>query len=57
MRGTYWDRFMLTGSVEDYLNYKMEEEQDSPSPDRRKEHCESDRTYRDGALHSPGWRI
>ena len=57
MRGTYWDRFMTTGSVEDYLNYKMEEERDGPPSDRRKEQCESDRTYRDGALHSSGWRI
>ena len=23
MRETYWDQFMATGSVEDYLNYKM----------------------------------
>ena len=57
MRGTYWDRFMTTGSVEDYLNYKMEEERDGPPSDRRKEQCESDRTYRDGTLHSSGWRI
>ena len=27
MRETYWDQFMATGSVEDYLNYKMKAEQ------------------------------
>ena len=57
MQGTYWDRFMTTGSVEDYLSYKMEEERSARSPEGRKEQCESDRTYRDGAIHGPGWGI
>ena len=57
MQGTYWEQFMMTGSIEDYLNYKMEEKDDSAPPDRRKEQCESDRTYRNGAIHSSGGRI
>ncbi len=80
MRETYWDQFMMTGRIEDYLNYKMggnccgrkeetpgEQHPDSEdgrsgvfgsksiSSDRRKEQCESDRTYRDGAVHGTGW--
>lgn len=88
MRETYWDQFMTTGSVQDYLNYKMKEEPrgrevnrkehqsaaengsmkqpgvkqqksmntaEKADSDKRKEQCESDRTYRDGAFHSTGW--
>lgn len=88
MRETYWDQFMATGSVEDYLNYKMKAEPHgsgsdltekqnaagtgsgresagirqkkmsaavNTDSDGRKEQCESDRTYRDGAFHSTGW--
>ena len=82
MRETYWDQFMATGSVQDYLNYKMKEASPGGRPDlaeqqrqrgktsegyqkmsaaaetdfdKRKEQCESDRTYRDGAFHSASW--
>ena len=88
MRETYWDQFMATGSIEDYLNYKMKAEQSgggaglkekqsaagtgssresagirqkemsaagNTDSDGRKEQCESNRTYRDGAFHSAGW--
>ena len=57
MQGTYWDQFMMTGSIEDYLNYKMEEKDNDTPPDRRKEQCESDRTYRNGAFHGSGGGI
>lgn len=26
MKDTYWDKFMITGSISDYLSYKMEKE-------------------------------
>ncbi|HIY62774.1 MAG TPA: hypothetical protein H9730_04705 [Candidatus Mediterraneibacter stercoripullorum] len=26
MKNTYWDQFMATGSISDYLSYKMEKE-------------------------------
>lgn len=88
MGESYWDQFMATGSVEDYLNYKMKAEPLGSGADLtekqnaagigigresarmrqekmsaagntdsggRKEQCESDRTYRDGAFHSAGW--
>ena len=82
MRETYWDQFMATGSVEDYLNYKMQEAPPASGQEpaeqqrqrrkmsdgyqemsvsagidlgERKEQCESDRAYRNGAFHSAGW--
>ena len=33
MRETYWDQFMSTGSVQDYLNYKMKEASPGGRPD------------------------
>lgn len=33
MRETYWDQFMATGSVQDYLNYKMKEASPGGRPD------------------------
>lgn len=33
MKNTYWDQFMVTGSISDYLSYKMERE----TSERRRE--------------------
>lgn len=54
MKDTYWNQFMMTGKVEDYLSYKSNcdrdtEEQCGSSADG-KEKCESDRTDRNGAV-------
>ena len=40
MKETYWNQFMASGRIDDYLKFKM-----------RKEQRESDRTYGDGALY------
>lgn len=66
MQNGYWEKFMLSGSVRDYLDYKsMEgtkaaEEQDAcgTSGGRTGEGTgESDNSYRDGAVSGASWRI
>ena len=59
MERKYWEQFMKSGDVSDYLGYKMEvyghcvdwKEQD------REEQVESDRIDRNGAFNSADWRI
>ena len=33
MKETYWNQFMMTGSIADYLNYKMENRENENIPD------------------------
>ena len=59
MKEPYWDQFMMTGKIEDYLSYKMNQpgrEVARFSPDG-KEKRESDCTDRDGAVHGACRRI
>ena len=59
MKEPYWDQFMMTVKIEDYLSYKMNqtgEADSSPSPGG-KEKRESDCTDRDGTVHSTCRRI
>ena len=61
MKETYWNQFMMTGKIEDYLSYKMNQnkavEEKEDSSVGGKEKCESDCTDRHGALHHAGGRI
>lgn len=58
MKETYWNQFMTSGRIDDYLNYKMcEKSSDVPGQNCGKEKRESDRTYRDGALNHARRRI
>lgn len=67
MKQGCWEQFMRTGSVADYLDYKMEIKEnavdkaqiDSGRKKRqdRGKRIESDRTDRDGASSDTGWRI
>ena len=60
MKENYWNQFMASGRINDYLKFKMEEKNSSGAADVRtagayerscgKEQRESDRTYGDGAL-------
>lgn len=59
MEQKYWEQFMKSGDVSDYLGYKMEvyghsggwKEQD------REKQVESDRIDRDGTFYGADWRI
>ena len=57
----YWNKFFATGSVKDYLSYKMQESADEKGQMKEKSvgvsNCESDCTDRHGALHHAGGRI
>ena len=64
MKETYWDQFMASGRIEDYLNYRMTADRECSAGKTGifretcgKEQRESDRTYRDGALHHAHRRI
>lgn len=61
MKETYWNQFMMTGKIEDYLSYKMNQskasEGENTSSADGKEKCESDCTDRNGALHHTCRRI
>ena len=62
MKRKYWERFMTTGKVDDYLSYKgfskcvqdVEANKDSMESNSRKESkgqgSESDYSYRNGAI-------
>lgn len=57
MQETYWEHFMATGRISDYLNYKMGNNcipDKNAEDDTGKEQCESDRTDRNGAVHDAG---
>ena len=59
MKDPYWDQFMMTGKIEDYLSYKMHQTggENSSSSAGGKEKRESDCTDRDGTVHSACRRI
>lgn len=64
MKEMYWEQFIATGRVEDYLSYKMckmEERSASKTCCDREEKegnkCESDRIDRNGIIYSTGGRI
>lgn len=52
MKEIYWDQFMASGRIDDYLKFKMYEENSSDMTEQscRKEQRESDRTYGDGSF-------
>ncbi len=61
MEQGYWNRFIATGSVKDYLSYKMSDYDQTAG--QKKENsmgvrsCESDCTDRNGAVYSARWGI
>ncbi|MEJ8735226.1 MULTISPECIES: hypothetical protein [Mediterraneibacter] len=59
MEETYWSQFMLTGSVEDYLQYRWEKSKKTgqTSNDKWGVECESNCVDRDGAVRSADRRI
>jgi hypothetical protein len=60
MEKEYWQQFATTGSVKDYLNYRMESSRDTSESDRGNtgvERSESDCTDRDGTVFHSDWRI
>lgn len=69
MNGIYWERFLSTGKIDDYLNYKNSEadRRNNEAGTRdgrmetqmngRKDGSESDRTDRHGAVYHAGRRI
>lgn len=65
MKAEYWDRFMMTGKVEDYLRYKdkneaaedLQTERLEETSEAGKEKRESDRIDRNGAFYSACRRI
>lgn len=65
MKAEYWDRFMVTGKVEDYLRYKhrneaaedLQTEKLEETSEAGKEKRESDRIDRDGTFYSACRRI
>jgi hypothetical protein len=59
MEEGYWDRFTETGSVKDYLSYKMSEP-NYPAGQKKENSmgvgsCESNCTDRNGAVYSARW--
>lgn len=63
MKEEYWEQFMTTGRIADYLSYKMvKKDSDGGCPVKQKEQAgvrsgESDCVDGDGAFHGTGWRI
>lgn len=61
MERIYWDQFLQSGKIHDYLNYKncMVDKQSSEweEDSRKKEQREPDRTDRDGAFNDSGGGI
>lgn len=60
MEQRYWEQFMKSGSVADYLDYKREMGKISPCGENRQDRgkrVESDRIDGTGASGSTGWRI
>lgn len=60
MEQRYWEQFMKSGSVADYLDYKRETGKISPYGKNRQDRgkrVESDRIDGAGASGSTGWRI
>ena len=61
MEEEYWNKFFATGSVKDYLSYKMQESADEKGQMKEKSvgvsNCESDWTDRYGSVYSANWGI
>lgn len=61
MEQNYWDMFKTTGSVKDYLSYKMEKStearEQSREEDRGADSHESDSVDRYGAVYGTRWRV
>lgn len=61
MEQKYWEQFMKTGGVTDYLGYKMEVyghcQRENEAEKSRSRQGESDYGDRYGAADSAGWRI
>ena len=58
MKETYWNQFMASGRIDDYLRFKMHEKNSGEQEaSRGKEQRESDRTYRYGSLDHAHRRI
>lgn len=59
MKENYWNQFMTSGRIDDYLQYKMYEQNSRALPEQhcRKEQRESDRTYGNGPLDYAHRRI
>ena len=54
MKENYWNQFMASGRIDDYLKFKMYEKSSGAVSETKqcgKEQRESDRTYGDGALN------
>ena len=58
MKENYWNQFMASGRIDDYLRFKMHEKNSGEQEaSRGKEQRESDRTYRYGSLDHAHQRI
>ncbi|WP_122643440.1 hypothetical protein [Luxibacter massiliensis] len=61
MEQKYWEQFMVTGTIKDYLSYKMgkygDGEMHSKENDIGVGYCESDSDDRDGSVYNPYWGI
>ncbi|CUX39387.1 hypothetical protein [Clostridium sp. C105KSO13] len=61
MEQRYWDKFMETGSVKDYLSYKAggfaENDGQKEEKSMGVSSSESDRTNRNGAFYGTRWGI
>lgn len=63
MKEEYWEQFMTTGRIADYLSYKAESgSSESRCLEEQKEQAgvisgESDCFDRDGAFNGTGWRV
>ena len=55
MKLGFWDLFMASGKIDDYLNYKNSRKTEERSG--RKERRESDYTDRDSTLYDAGRRV
>lgn len=58
MKENYWNQFMASGRIEDYLNYRLGDCAEEEEREKRgKEKRESDHTYRDGSFNHAHRRI
>ena len=55
MKEEYWELFMTSGKIDEYLNYKNSRKTEDRSG--RKERRESDYTDRDDTLYDAGRRV
>lgn len=58
MKENYWNQFMASGRIDDYLRFKMHEKNSGEQGQNcGKEQRESDRTYGDGPVDHAHWGI